>query len=184
MPGTPKNVRVGPGWLYIGAVGATEPTDLDTDWDYADWTPIGYTDEGSEFQFDRTVENVEVAEELDPVLTFETSRSTKISFASAEITARNLQVALNGGDINVSGATTTFEPPEAGDITYVAIGWQATDGLERWVFRKALSAEPVSIGRRKSPDKAVIQMGFQVVKPDSGAPWKAIFDTDYVAAAS
>lgn len=183
MVGTPANVRVGPGWLYIAPLGSTEPTDLAAAWDAA-WVALGYTDEGPEFVFDRTVEEVMVAEELDPIKIFETRRSARVNVAAAEMTARNLQVALNGGTINVGGTVTTFEPPDAGDFTYVMIGWEATDGLERWIFRKALSSDTVSIPRRRSPEKAIIQLGFQVVKPDSGAAWKAILDNDYVGAGS
>lgn len=184
MPGTPANVRVGPGWLYIAPLGSTEPTDLAAAWAGA-WVALGYTDEGPEFALEQTFENVMVAEELDPVAVFQTERSMRVNVAAAELTARNLQIALNGGEINVGGTVTTFEPPETGIYTYVMVGWEATDGLERWIFRKCLSVDTVTIPRRRAPDKATVTMGFQVVKPDaSNAAWKAILDNDYAAAAS
>lgn len=185
MPGTPANVRVGPGWLFVAALGSAEPTDLATPWDYADWIEIGYTDEGPSFNMDQTFENVMVAEELDPVATFQTERNLKIVFAAAELTARNLQLALNGGTINVGGVVTTFEPPATGDYTHVMIGWEATDHLERWIFRKCLNTGAVEIPRRRAPDKAVVPMEFQVLVPaPDTAAWVAILDNDYAAAAS
>lgn len=184
MPLDPAAVRVGPGFLRIAPLGSTEPTDLATAWPGA-WVLLGYTDEGPEFATEQTFENVMVAEELDPIATFQTARSTRVNFAAAEMTARNLQIALNGGEINVAGDVTTFEPPETGDYTYVMLGWEATDGLERWIFRKALSVDSVVIPRRRAPEKAVIPMGFQVVVPAvNTAAWKAILDTDYAGAAS
>lgn len=184
MPGNPANVRVGPGRLLIAPIGSTEPTDLASPWDH-DWVDLGYTEEGPEFALDQTFENVMVAEELDPVAVFQTARSMRVNVAAAELTARNLQIALNGGEINVGGTVTTFEPPAVGDYTHVMVGWEASDGLERWVFRKALSVDTVTIPRRRAPDKATVTMGFQIVKPDANnAPWIAILDNDYVGAAS
>lgn len=46
--GDPTAVKVGPGTLYFGPVGAAEPTDLTTPWATVDalWVPVGYTEEG------------------------------------------------------------------------------------------------------------------------------------------
>lgn len=184
MPLDPNAVRVGPGKLYIAPLSSTEPTDLATPWDHA-WTLIGYTDAGPEFVMGATFEDVRVAEELDPVATFQTERSLRVNFDAAEITARNLQIAMNGGDINVGGTVTTFEPPATGEYTYVMLGWEADDHLERWCFRKCLNVAESTIPRRRAPDKAVIPMGFQVSVPSAGAAaWIAILDNDYVGAAS
>lgn len=184
MAGDPTNVRVGPGWLYIAPVGSTEPTDLATAWDAA-WVQLGYTEEGSSFSFENTFEDVPVAEELDPIEILQTARNISVSFAAAELTADNLQTALNGGTITTSGVApaeiATFEPPAAGEFTYVAIGWESTDALERWVFRKGIQTGNVEIGRRKAPAKAIIPMAFRFVKPSGSAPFKFIHDTDYAA---
>src|SRR5688572_1497946 len=103
MPtGDPVQVRVGPGWLFIAALGSTEPDDLTTAWGAA-WVQIGYTDDGSSFVFDQTFEDVPVAEEYDPVATLQTARQITVNFAAAELTAENLQTAFNGGDIMSSG---------------------------------------------------------------------------------
>lgn len=184
MPGTPGNVRVGPGWLYIAPLESDEPDDLVGDWPVA-WVPLGYTDEGPEFAANQTFENVMVAEELDPVAVFQTVREMRVSFAAAEITARNLQIAMNGGDIATAGGVVTFEPPPVGDYTHVMLGWEATDGRERWVFRKCLQTGNVAIPRRRAPDKAVIPMEFLALLPAADtAAWKAILDTDYAGALS
>jgi hypothetical protein len=177
--GNPLAVRVGPGILYIAPLESTEPTDLDTPWD-GDWTPLGYTDAGSEFVIDQTFEDVLVAEELDPVLTLQTARTTTVNFALAEITAANMQRALNGGVIDTGVGIVTFEPPGVGEYTHVMIGWEAEDGLERWVFRKCLQVGSVNIARRRAPDKATIPMSFRCSKPAGVAAWIQIHDTDYV----
>lgn len=179
MPtGDPVQVRVGPGWLYIAALESTEPTDLASAWDAA-WVQIGYTDDGSSFVFDQTFEDVTVAEEYDPVATLQTARQITINFSAAELTAENLQTAFNGGTIASGGGLVTFEPPDAGDYTHVMLGWEATDGLERWIFRKCLQVGSVEIPRRKAPQKAIIPMSFRGLKPTGEAAFKYIGDDTF-----
>lgn len=181
MAGDPTAVRVGPGWLKIAPVGSTEPTTLTGDWDAA-WVDLGYTEEGSAFSFGNTFEDVPVAEELEPLAILQTARNISVSFAAAELTAANLQTALNGGTITTASGVVTFEPPAAGEFEYVAVGWESTDGLERWVFRKGVQTGNIEIGRRKAPAKATIPMSFRFVKPADDASFVFIHDEDYTPA--
>ena len=167
MPGTPTNVRVGPGRLYIAPVGTAEPADLTVSW-HADWVQVGYTEEGSTFGFDQTFEDVMVAEEFDAIDTLQTQRAITVSFAAAELTATNLQRALNGGTITTAAGVITFTPPAAGEVTRLAVGWEADDGQERWVFRRCVQQGSVEIARQKAPNKASIPMEFRVTVPDAG----------------
>ena len=192
MPqGNPRNVRLDPGWLYVAPLASTEPTSFTGDWDPTEWTLLGYTDAGPEFQMEQTFERVRVAEEIDPIATLQTERNTMITVALAELTAQNLKIALNGGEVDIAGAVTKFEPPAAGDITHVMIGWDSTDGLERWIFRKCLSTGNIAIPRRRAPEKAVVPVTFEVLIPDqdeydntSPPPWVMYHDTDYIASES
>lgn len=189
MPGDPLAVRVGPGTLYIAALGSVEPADLATPWDQ-DWVEMGYTNEGSNFVFNNTFEDVMVAEELEPIRTLQTARQIDVTFALAEVTALNMQRAFNGGTVQTAGALTTFEPPPAGEYTAVMLGWESDDGLERWVFRRCIQVGSVDIARRRAPDKATLPMTFRVNKPDnddhgnSVPTFLFIQDTDYVGAGS
>jgi hypothetical protein len=187
--GNPLAVRVGPGKLYIGPIGSAEPTDLETDWDNA-WVALGYTDTGSEFIFEQTFEDVVVAEELDPVEVIQTARQTTINFALAELTAANMQRALNGGDINTPTGLVTFEPPSVGSFVDSMIGWEADDHLERWVFRRCRNVGSVNLPRRKGADKAILPMSFRALKPavdehgDETPAFIFIHDADFVSDAS
>jgi hypothetical protein len=183
MPtGNPEQVRVGPGWLYIAPLDTTEPTDLSTAWETvdADWTNLGYTDGGTSFVFDQTFEDINVDQEYDPIAVLQTARSISVNVMAAELTAANLEIAFNGGVIDTpGGGVTTFEPPDAGDFTHVMVGWEATDALERWVFRKCLQVGSVEIARRKAPDKSVVPLSFRAIKPEGSAAFIAIIDTDF-----
>jgi len=171
----PTKIRVGPGLLKIGAVGATEPTDLTTAWPVA-WVDLGYTEEGHSFTASRSFEPVEVAEEIDPVRYEATGREMRVEFAAAEMTATNLSRALNGGTVTTGTGLVTFEPPDPGAEVRLALGWEAKDKSERWVWRKCLSTGDIEIARRKAPDKATIPMSFMCeIVAGGGKPFKAIF---------
>jgi hypothetical protein len=181
--GSPQAVRVGPGVLYIAPLNTTEPADLTADWAGA-WVEVGYTNEGSNFVFDQTFEDVNVAEEYDPVHVLQTARQITVNFAAAELTATNLQRAFNGGDVTTADGVVTFEPPDAGDYTPVMIGWESDDGLERWVFRRCIQVGSVDIARRKAPDNATVPMSFRATKPSEGKPFAFMHDADYLPAGS
>ena len=180
MPnGDPLAVRVGPGWLYIAPLGSTEPDDLTDAWAVA-WTPLGYTDEGSNFVFESSFEDVVVAEELDPIAIVQTARSATVNFALAEITAANMQRAFNGGDVSTATGVVTFEPPDADETpTPVMLGWESADGFERWVFRRCLQIGNVEVARKRAPDKATLPMSFRCTKPFGAATFKFMHDEDY-----
>jgi hypothetical protein len=181
--GDPVAVRVGPGKLYIAPIGSSVPTDLDTPWDMA-WVEMGYTNEGSNFVFNNTFEDVVVAEELEPIATLQTARQIDITFALAELTAANMQRAFNGGDIQTANGVVTYEPPPAGQYTAVMIGWEADDGLERWVFRRCIQVGSVDIARRRAPDKATLPMTFRVNKPSGEQAFVFMHAEDYAEAVS
>lgn len=179
MPGNPNQLRVGAGWLYIAPVGATEPTDLTTAWETVDpnWVALGYTQEGHRFAYTPSYDGIDVAEELDPVRYEPSGRELAVGFAMAEITARNLQIAFNGGTITPPGTgqtAATFEPPELGEETRVAIGWESVNAKERWVYRKALQTGTADIARRKSPTKATIPADFRLEVVQGAKPFKAL----------
>ena len=178
--GTPTALALGPGYLYTAPVNTAEPADLTTPWASvaAAWVALGYTDEGSEFRYSPDTDNVEVAEELDPVQVVTTGRSSSVRFSMAELTATHLKLAMNGGNITVGAGIVTFEPPDLGSETRVAIGFQSEDGTERWVYRQCFQTGDVSIVRRKGADKAVIDTEFSLEKPSSGAKlYKAVFSS-------
>lgn len=161
----------GPGTLYVAVVGATEPASLIAAWDAA-WVPLGYTFEGHAFTFTTETEDIEVAEELLPVATVDVKQTGTISFTLAEMTAKNLQRALNGGTIVDGGAYITFEPPLPGTTSsfFRAYGWQSDGGDERFVWRKCRNGGEVEIARRKGAEKAGIPYELALLSPGSSTP--------------
>lgn len=173
-------VKLGPGKLHFGAVGATEPNDLSTAIVAATWPYVGWTDEGHAFTYTPTYEDVEVAESLLPIAKVATGQQMQVEFALAEVTAANIQRALNGATVTASGTGATaidsVEPLAFGATEpRVAILWAADDNSERWIFRKCLQTGAVAINRRKGAAKATIPLAFSL-EPVSATirPFKAI----------
>lgn len=165
-------VRFGkPGKLYIAPLGTVEPTDTHSAWPTG-WVPLGYTDEGSAFNYEISTDNVEVAEELDVLARVTTGRDASIEFALAEITYKNLSIAFNGGIIVGDGSAWSFEPPDLGDEERVMIGWDAVRTVAnndlRMVFRQALQGGSIGIENRKGATKSTITANFQLEKPATG----------------
>lgn len=165
-------VRFGkPGKLYIAAVGTTEPATATAAWPTG-WVPLGYTDEGSAFNYEISTDNVEVAEELDVLARVTTGRDASIEFALAEITKKNLTIAFNGGIIVGDGLEWTFEPNDLGNEQRVAIGWDASPTVAgndlRIVFRQCLQGGSLGLENRKGATKSTISANFQLEKPATG----------------
>lgn len=176
MPrGNATNIALGPGRLRIAPLGSTVPTSLEDGWAAA-WTDLGYTNDGSAQSYSPSYEDVEVAEELEALDSVSTGRTISVSFTLAELTADNLQAAMNGGTVThtatngttITKAFTTFEPPELGVETQVMIGFESEDGLERIVWRQCKQVGAVETARRKGAEKAAIPCEFRAYKPAAG----------------
>lgn len=176
--GNPRALSLGPGYLLKAALGSAEPVDLTAAWPAA-WEKIGYTEEGSSFSYEPSFENVEIAEELDPVDSAPTGRTASVTFASAEVTAASLARAMNGGLITNGAGFKTFEPPELGEEIYVMLGFESEDGKERWVWRQGKQTGAVEMARRKGAAKTTIGNTFTLYKPATGRRFfKSIISTD------
>lgn len=161
-------IQVGPGRLYIAPIGTTEPTTLTGALDSA-WIDLGYTDEGSEFTLGIETENVEVAEELEPIRQETTARTIELTFALAQMTAANLQYVFNGGTIASDGAGHyEFTFPELGSEDYQMLLWQdntAPSNKQRWLFRKVRNGGDVAIAHRRGAEKQTLPVTFSGFKP-------------------
>jgi len=175
--GNPATLALGPGLLFTAPLGTDEPTDLETEWTDVDagWVALGYTETGSEFDYQLQTAAVMVAEELDTIKNAPTGRQSSVTFNLAQMTATNLQLASNGGTITSGSGIVTFEPPDLGEEVRCMLGFEAEDGTERWVWRQAIMNGQMKITRAKGAANATIASVFELEKPDTGAKlYKAI----------
>jgi hypothetical protein len=171
-------VRLGPGVIFFATdLAAVEPTDVTTPWAAA-WVQAGPTQNGNEVVYTVNSDPVRIAERIQEIKNVVTSTEMVMSFDLAQTTARNMQIALNGGTIATTAGVTTFEPPLKPGETRLKIGWEADDGLERYIFRKAFNVGGLTLTHRPGADYGVIPMQFRIESAGGTTrPWKYIGDT-------
>lgn len=174
-------IATDPGFLFHAPLGTAEPThtvvgSVFTDAWPAAWTILGATEEGHNFDFATTTEQIEVAEFLDPIQYVETGRTGSLAFALASVTLQNLKRALNGGTVTTTGTTTTtmsvYTPPKLGQSVRCMIGWESQDSTERLIAYQCFNTGTVSIARRKGAAKATIPIEYALEVPASGDPFE------------
>jgi hypothetical protein len=169
--GTPGNVKLGAGRLYYAPLGTAEPTNCSTALPSA-WIAVGYTEGGTSIDTAITSEDIEVAEELDPIDNVQTKRSTTLTLEMAETTKKRLLLALGGG-ASYADDSTPFEMPDISAIVGVQFVWDSLDTVDatnrRVLIRNAKPSGTVSQARRKAPQKQTIPATFNCTKNASGA---------------
>lgn len=161
-------IAIGAGTLYVAAIATADPTNATAALP-STWRQVGYTEEGNSFKYGIETEDIEVAEELDPVRIDTTKRAGSVSFSMAEMTRANLVLALNGGAA-ATNDTSGVEPPAIGAELRVKLALD-TIGGSRWIFRRCVQGGEIEISRRKSPDKALIPVEFKLEKPTGQQPF-------------
>jgi hypothetical protein len=170
-------VRFGqPGKLYVAPLGTAEPSGFSSAWG-AGWLPVGYTPNGSTFNYEIQVSPAYVEEELDPIGYGPTARIASVVFALAQTTLRNLTLWMNGG-VMATGAGVddssvwSFEPPQLGSEQRVMLGWDAnqdpTKNELRWLFRQCLQGGTGTTANNKGVTIAALAATFNVELPNTG----------------
>lgn len=180
------DVLVGPGQMWTAPLATAFPANAETA-PAGTWVDVGYSDQGAAFEIASTFENVEVAEEAEPINTRWTTVQYQFVIALAQILADTLKTILNGGTL-----TAIPGPPQRRTLTPPALGADvAVALLFRFVNHKApfhsdlqcpkvYSIAQTSIGFRKAPQKSIAATTFRLAKPSSGSIWTL---DEYIAAA-
>lgn len=180
---TASNLLMGPGTLYSGAFGATEPADtaVGSAPDSAVWTDVGGTQDGVTITINQEFTELEVDQIVDVVGRRLTKRDMTIATNMAEVTLENLSFASNGAATISTG--TGFKALEPGNDTsatqpdYRALvfdGFAPGGGQRRVIARRVLSTDNAEFAYSKS-DQTVLTVTFSAhyVSP-SIAPYKIV----------
>jgi hypothetical protein len=122
--GNAKNIIVGAGALYVGAVTGTEygentlpaasatlsgsvkrltdPVNVDP----TDWKSVGYTSEGAELSFEPDFGEVQVDQLLDVAKIFKQGQRVMVNTTLTEATLENMLIVLGADSDDLSGAST------------------------------------------------------------------------------
>ncbi|MET8826102.1 hypothetical protein ABZX40_13600 [Streptomyces sp. NPDC004610] len=157
MAVTTTNLIQGPGTLYTGAFGATEPLDtaVNTTPAASAWTDLGGTQDGAKLSVDQTYSELEV----DQITLRVGSRLTKQDFtietSLAEPTLENLSLTLNGGTSASGAGWKSFDPNVTSSATqpnYFAIvldGYAPGQFRRRIIGRRMLNTDSVELSYTK-----------------------------------
>lgn len=177
-------VLVGPGTLYTAPLGEAFPANPTTA-PAGNWVEIGYSEDGWTVEADKTLEDVLVAEEVDPIATYKTAQSIRLTGQMAQASLENLKLAFGGGSIAVdtpAAGYDTYSPPASDSFDELAVLFRTnapgTSGWKRdWQFPRAVAAGAVAAQFTKAPTKANVAMEFRVLKPSSGDIFNVIDQT-------
>lgn len=176
MARDPLEVLVGTGTLYAAPLGEAFPTDPTTAV-AGNWEDVGYSDEGWSFVADRTFEDVEVAEEVDPLRVLKTAQELRFRGTFAQASLENFQIALGGGTITSSDPSAGFRrytPPASSEQDEFALLFRTNappgDGTKLRDFRiqRCISTGAVEMAHAKAPAKTVIAADFRLILPAAG----------------
>jgi hypothetical protein len=184
MPGTTAipTLLTDAGYLFWAPLATSIPTNtvagsVFTDSWSGPWVSLGATEEGTEFNYELSVEAVSVAEFLDPVKYVTTGRTSSIAFNLTNYTLTNLTKAMNGTASSVvsgTGATllSRARPLTPGTEVRAMIGWESLDNTVRLIGYQALSSGRITSAFKKAPSIAVIPFQFNFEVPVSGIPFE------------
>lgn len=185
MAVTTTNLIMGPGTLYIGAFGATEPLDTVVNATPAasSWTDLGGTQDGAKLTIDQTYTDLEVDQIVDVAGARLTKRLFTIETNLAEPTLENLKYLLNDGTAASGSGYKSFEPIYASSATQPTYRAAILDGFapnqlrRRFIIRKVLSSDKVESTYKKDGQTlfTVKWSGFYVSSVI--APFKLIDET-------
>lgn len=151
------NLIQGPGALYKGDYGASEPADTDVNSapPASSWTDMGGTQDGVKLTVDQTYSELEV----DQITLRVGSRLTKQDFmietSLAEATLENLSISLNGGTAASGAGYKSFEPNVTSSATqpnYFAVildGYAPEQLRRRIIGRRMLNTESSELAYTK-----------------------------------
>lgn len=170
-------VLIGPGTLYVGDEGTAMPADPTAAPDAA-FEDIGYSEEGWSFNVDRTTEDIEVAEEIDPIDLLQTAREVHLVGTAVQSSLVNLQTALGGGTITAVVGPPDYDhyEPDSTDVLVrkaLLLRTKAPNGKVRDIQMKhSVSVGAVEMASRKAPDKSQLAMDFRALKVTPDRPFE------------
>lgn len=173
MAKSAAEVLIGTGTLYVAVDGTAQPLDP-TVAPAGAYVDIGYSEEGWSFNIDRNLEDIEVAEEIDPIDVMQTSREVHMVGVAVQASLENLKTALGAGTITTVAGPPSYKQLVAGgtgDLLRVTLLFRGkapplagvAKTREVWVPH-VVSAAAIEMASKKAPDKSQIAMDFRALK--------------------
>lgn len=167
----PMQVKLGPGLIITAGLAVAVPALVAAaskfTTTFTDFVSVGYTDEGATLVFNRESEDVEVAEEDNPVKRVGTKVGVSLQFSAAGINETNISAAMAGGTWSTVGGTGAtqvrkFAPPSPSQQVRRIWAHVGQDLDEIFVVYQGYQTGEITMNRRKGAQKASLS-GFNIV---------------------
>lgn len=180
--GDPDEVVLGVGWLYVAPIDTADPTVASAALPSA-WRCLGYTEEGSTFTMERSFDDIEVAEELEPIDSVNNKTVNMIAAQLAQATRKNLAFALDGTANDTDSNLTPLEPPAPGEEQFFKMVWDKKASPSdttnvRWLWRRCKVTGNIEMAHQKSPAKTLLPVEIKSLKPSDAKSWKCFPDAN------
>lgn len=173
MPKNTLEVLIGTGTLYVAPGGTASPADPTVAPAVA-WVEIGYSEEGWSFTTETNVEEIEVAEELDPIDLMATKREAHFIGQSAQASLENLKTAVGGGTITTivgPPAYKQYDPPASDALDNYALLFRGKAPTVAGVAKTrelyvpwSVPVGAVELANKKAPAKQLLAIDFRCKK--------------------
>ncbi len=182
--GTISDVLIGTGVLYTADKGTAFPgPDGTTATEWADngssWGDIGYSEDGWTLEYDKTFEDIMVAEEIDPIKSVKTAQEVRLTGTLAQASLANLNVAFGGtssqlseNDSSFGSGYDTLVPPATttfGEKALLLVTSGPSGAIRHIQIPRAVNVGAFSMAHQKAPQKVLIAVEFKILVPDSSS---------------
>jgi hypothetical protein len=160
---TRTNVNVGQAQMYLQTYSSSAPAALPANsvafntpasWTALSWIPIGATDSGVTFSFQRKVSDIMVEEQQTPVQELSDSTDVHIEVTLAEDTLQQALWAMGGGTLTPSGGFVTLQV--ASDLQQYSVAFEAANQFgyfRRYLLQPCTSVGTAKVAYRRAKDK-------------------------------
>ena len=178
--GTVSDVLIGTGVLYVAAKGTAFPGDSGGGaWDAnpSGWSDVGFSEDGWTLEYDKTFEDIMVAEEIDPIKSVKSAQEIRLTGTLAQASLANIKEAFGGGtitenDTDFASGFDSLVPPATDGFTEKAL-LLVTEGpsgaIRHLQIPRAINVGAFSMAQQKAPQKVLLATEFKLLVPDSAA---------------
>ena len=176
--GVVSDVLIGTGVLYVAAKGTSFPGNSGSDWEDnpSGWSDVGFSEDGWTLEYDKTFEDIMVAEEIDPIKSVKSAQEIRLTGTLAQASLTNIKEAFGGGTItedqttNFAAGFDTLVPPATDSFTEKSL-LLVTEGpsgaIRHLQIPRAINVGAFSMAQQKAPQKVLLATEFKVLVPDA-----------------
>ena len=167
--GTVSDVLIGTGVLYVAAKGTAFPaqdSSTATQWaaNPSGWTDVGFSEDGWTLEYDKTFEDIMVAEEIDPIKSVKSAQEIRLTGTLAQASLTNIKEAFGGGtitenDTDFASGFDSLVPPATDGFTeksLLLITEGPSGAIRHLQIPRAINVGAFSMAQQKAPQKVLL----------------------------